>query len=243
MDVVALAQHGVEYAVATLGHGDDARPLAEALPPHRHRGLLLRRRRRGAQGGVARARKHAAGARRRQERGLPVPARRRGSRRLRPQARQGGVRGALRRVPRRCPNSCWASCRSQHPPTSAEGRAALVAAARPYLAQLTAPVLSALLRRRLADLDRAARSGACASCCTGDDAPCAAAPSGDAASDRAPAGPRGPGQRRAPSLVRELIQGLLLQPELARTEARARARRRHRRRRRACRPGRVLRRR
>ncbi len=41
---------------------------------------------------------------------------------------------------------------AQHPPSSAEGRAALVAAARPYLAQIEAPVLAALLRRRLAEL-------------------------------------------------------------------------------------------
>ena len=42
---------------------------------------------------------------------------------------------------------------SQHPPTSAEGRAALVHAVRPHVAQLaSAPVLAALLRRRLAEL-------------------------------------------------------------------------------------------
>ncbi len=38
------------------------------------------------------------------------------------------------------------------PPTSAEGRAALVNAAKPLLAQLNAPVLAALLRRRLAEI-------------------------------------------------------------------------------------------
>ncbi len=45
-----------------------------------------------------------------------------------------------------------ANLSARHPPTTAEGRAALVAAARPYLALLTAPMLSALLRRRLSDL-------------------------------------------------------------------------------------------
>ena len=41
---------------------------------------------------------------------------------------------------------------ARHPPTSAEGRAALVAAARPYLGEIAAPVLAALLRKRLAQL-------------------------------------------------------------------------------------------
>src|SRR5262249_44100149 len=38
------------------------------------------------------------------------------------------------------------------PPRSAEGRAALVAAAKPLLSSLQAPVLAALLRRRLAEI-------------------------------------------------------------------------------------------
>ena len=50
------------------------------LPPHRLGRVLLRRRHGGPQGGVAGAREYAAGAGRRQERALPVPARRRGSR-------------------------------------------------------------------------------------------------------------------------------------------------------------------
>jgi DNA primase len=41
---------------------------------------------------------------------------------------------------------------AQHPPTSAEGAAALVTAARPHIAALTAPVLTALLQRRLGEL-------------------------------------------------------------------------------------------
>ena len=40
----------------------------------------------------------------------------------------------------------------RHPPTSAEDRAALVNAAKPLLAQLHAPILSALLRRRIAEI-------------------------------------------------------------------------------------------
>src|SRR5664279_4711759 len=41
---------------------------------------------------------------------------------------------------------------ARHPPASAEGRAALVAAARPHLAEINAPVLAAILRRRLSEL-------------------------------------------------------------------------------------------
>jgi DNA primase len=41
---------------------------------------------------------------------------------------------------------------ARHPPTAAEGRAALVNAAKPLLAQLHAPVLSALLRHRVAEI-------------------------------------------------------------------------------------------
>jgi DNA primase len=48
---------------------------------------------------------------------------------------------------------------ARHPPRSAEGRAALVNAAKPLLAQLAAPVFGALIRQRLAELRRVARAG------------------------------------------------------------------------------------
>ncbi len=41
---------------------------------------------------------------------------------------------------------------AHHPPTDAEGRAALVTAARPHLAAIEAPLLRALITRRLAEL-------------------------------------------------------------------------------------------
>jgi DNA primase len=41
---------------------------------------------------------------------------------------------------------------ARHEPTSDEGRAALVAAARPYVSQIGAPVLAALITRRIAEL-------------------------------------------------------------------------------------------
>ena len=64
MDVVALAQHGVENAVATLGTAMHRRARAEAVPLHRHGGVLLRRRRRRPPRRVARARGSAAARRR-----------------------------------------------------------------------------------------------------------------------------------------------------------------------------------
>ena len=97
-------------------------------------------------------------------------------------------------------------------------------AARPHIAALTAPVLAALLQRRLAELtglpgtdlrsllgvrlkpERGHRP-------TDEDA------GSDAQRNawRPPLRPVAIGKRRAPSLLRELIQALLLQPELARS--------------------------
>jgi DNA primase len=101
---------------------------------------------------------------------------------------------------------------AQHPPTSAESRAALVAAARPHLAQIEAPVLAALLRRRLAELSGLPES----------ELKSMLSPRGGSAvpgTTQPPAGrarPRG-AARRGPSLARELMQMVLLQPELVRS--------------------------
>jgi DNA primase len=107
---------------------------------------------------------------------------------------------------------------AQHPPTTAEGRAALVAAARPLIAQLTAPVLSALIRRRLAEMTGLPESELRALLRVGNPAGPRPATADAAAAPRAgtPRPPRHAGGRRAPSLVRDLIQTLLLCPELAR---------------------------
>jgi len=98
---------------------------------------------------------------------------------------------------------------AQHPPTSAEGRAALVNAARPLVSQITAPVLATLIRKRiagLADLAEADVRGFL---------PQAEAPAAEPAfRERRPA-PSRPAVRRAPSLARELIAALLLKPDLA----------------------------
>jgi DNA primase len=98
---------------------------------------------------------------------------------------------------------------ARHPPESPEGRAALVAAARPYLAQIQAPVLAAILRKRLAGI-----SG------LGEDELRDLLSTGGPARPARPAPPRpqarGPA-RHPPSMVRQFIRGLLLLPALART--------------------------
>jgi len=109
---------------------------------------------------------------------------------------------------------------ARHPPTSAEGRAALVAAARPHMAEIHAPVLAAILRRRLSEL-----SGLPESELRGLlNLPPPAGTTSTA--QRAPRDENRQGQRgasfranvrRPPSLARELIQGLLLSPALARS--------------------------
>jgi DNA primase len=106
-----------------------------------------------------------------------------------------------------------------HPPTSAEGRAALVAAARPHVAALNAPVLAVLIRQELGALTGLPEAELRA-LLPPPPRPEPAAPPliGEARPEsRSVRRPAPPSSRRAPSLVRELIQGLLLQPEAART--------------------------
>ena len=208
MDVVALAQHGVGYAVATLGTATTAVHVQKLL---RQTDSVVFCFDGDAAGRSAawRALETRCRARRRQERQLPVPARGRGSRQLRAQARPCGVRaggqarGAAVRVPVR-------ELSSRHPPASVEGRAALVAAARPFLAQIEAPVLHALLRRRLAELSGLPESDLKALLGPRGGGPLAGSSAPAARPRRGPA-------RRGPSLARELMQMLLLQPELARS--------------------------
>ncbi len=92
----------------------------------------------------------------------------------------------------------------RHPPRSAEGRAALVNAAKPLLAQLAAPIFGALIRRRLSEL--------------------AGLPEREMTAllpyhrvvSPAPPVRRSGASRPAPSLIRGLIQCVLLEPELVR---------------------------
>jgi DNA primase len=221
MDVIALAQHGVEYAVATLG--------TATTPVHVQKLFRQSDRVVFCFDGDNAGRKAAWRA---LENALPVLAdgknaafmylpdgedpddyvRRRGK-----AAFQALIDGAT-------PASEFllAELSARHPPNSAEGRAALLTTASPYLAQMTAPVLSALVRRRLAELtglpegelrDLLHRDA------PKDRYAASAPPDTGGAARRRTARPGIPVQRRAPSLVRELIQALLLLPELARSTA------------------------
>jgi DNA primase len=89
------------------------------------------------------------------------------------------------------------------PPSSAEGRAALVAAAKPLLASLQAPILAALLRRRLAEIARLPERELSSLLPVAADAPLRSAQ------------PTSPA-RAAPSLLRGLIKCVLTEPELIR---------------------------
>ena len=221
MDVVALAQHGVGYAVATLG--------TSTTPMHAQKLFRLTDTVAFCFDGDNAGRKAAWRA---LENTLPELAdgknavflflpdgedpddfvRRRG-RAAFEAAVQAGV-----------PLSEFllAELAARHPPATPEGRAALVAAARPYFAQITAPVLAAILRKRLAaiaglaedemrDLLAAAAPG---------ERPGTAAPTRPPAATPFRAGRAGAIRapvRRPPSLLRQFIRGLLLVPALARS--------------------------
>jgi DNA primase len=93
---------------------------------------------------------------------------------------------------------------ARHPPRSAEGRAALVNAAKPLLAQLTAPVFGALLRQQLAELAGLPEREMTALLPIQQRISATLAPRKSSVS------------RPAPSLIRGLLQCVLLQPELVR---------------------------
>ena len=151
MDVVALAQHGVDYAVATLG--------TATTPAHVQKLFRQSDRVIFCFDGDAAGRKAAWRA---LENALPVLADGKNAGFLfLPDGedpddfvRRRGKAAFEALIDHAMPASEFllAELCAQHPPTSLEGGAALVAAARPHLAALTAPVLAALLRRRLADL-------------------------------------------------------------------------------------------
>ena len=243
MDVVALAQHGVEYAVATLG--------TATTPTHVQKLFRLTDTVVFCFDGDNAGRKAAWRA---LENTLPVLADGKNAVFLflpdgedpddfvRKRGRAAFEKAQEAAVP--LSEFLLAELAARHPPTSAEGRAALVAAARPHLAEINAPVLAAILRRRLSELSglpEAELRGLL-------NLPVAAGTSGPA--PRAAREDTRPGQRgasfranvrRPPSLTRELIQGLLLQPALARVARVSQARRRQPRQRGAGRAGRPLR--
>jgi DNA primase len=219
MDVVALAQHGVEYAVATLG--------TATTPTHVQKLFRLTDTVVFCFDGDNAGRKAAWRA---LENTLPVLADGKNAVFLflpdgedpddfvRKRGRAAFEKAQEAAVP--LSEFLLADLSARHPPTSAEGRAALVAAARPHFAGINAPVLAAILRRRLSELSglpEAELRGLL-------NLPVASGPSGTA--PRTARGESRPGLRsagfranvrRPPSLTRELIQGLLLQPALARS--------------------------
>ena len=152
MDVVALAQHGVDYAVATLG--------TATTPVHVQKLFRLTDRVVFCFDGDNAGRKAAWRA---LENALPVLADGKNVAFLfLPDGedpddfvRQRGKAAFEQLVERATPLSEFllAELSRGTRRVSAEGRAALVAAAKPLLAQIGAPVLAALLRRRLADAD------------------------------------------------------------------------------------------
>jgi DNA primase len=219
MDVVALAQHGVEYAVATLG--------TATTPTHVQKLFRLTDTVVFCFDGDNAGRKAAWRA---LENTLPVLADGKNAVFLflpdgedpddfvRKRGRAAFEKAQESAVP--LSEFLLADLAARHPPTSAEGRAALVAAARPHMAEIHAPVLAAILRRRLSEL-----SGLPESELRGllnlPAPPGAPGTAPRATRDENRQGQRGAGfranVRRPPSLTRELIRGLLLSPALARS--------------------------
>src|SRR4030095_3574884 len=214
MDVVALAQHGVEYAVATLG--------TATTPVHAQKLFRLTDTVVFCFDGDNAGRKAAWRA---LENTLPVLAERQDAVFLfLPDGedpddfvRQRGKAAFERAIANAVPLSEFllAELVARHPPTSSEARAALVAAARPMLDEIAAPVLAAILRRRLGELsglpegelrDLLQVPGESA----GGTPPPRARLNNEGRAPRT--GDFRPQVRRPPSLGRQLIRGLLLQP-------------------------------
>ncbi len=219
MDVVALAQHGVDHAVATLG--------TATTPVHVEKLFRLTDRVVYCFDGDSAGRKAAwralentlvALADGKNAQFLFLPDGMDPDDFIRQRGRAAFEQAAAAAVP--LSEFLLAELAVRHPPTSSEGRAALVAAARPFLAQIQAPVLSAILRQRLAALSGLPEAQLRPLLATGParaPAPAERPPGNQAAPARARASRATPGGRRPPSLARELLTGLLLRPELARS--------------------------
>jgi DNA primase len=199
MDVVALAQHGVEYAVATLG--------TATTPAHVQKLFRLTDTVVFCFDGDAAGRRAAWRA---LENTLALLADGKNARFLflpdgedpDDYIRKRGKESFETLVDSATPLSDFllAELAQRYPPRSAEGRAALVNAAKPLLAEITAPVLATLLRRGLAELAGLRE--------TEMDTllPVARAIATSAVRTRP--------QRTAPSLLRGILQCVLLEPDL-----------------------------
>jgi DNA primase len=207
MDVVALAQHGIGYAIATLGTSTTA---VHAQKLFRLSDVVV-----FCFDGDAAGRKAAWRA---LENTLPVLSDGKEGRFLflpdgedpddfvRRRGKDAFEQALANAVP--LSQYLLSELAAQHSPATAEGRAALVAAARPYLGQIEAPILAALLRRQLAELAGLpeAQLGSLVGLAHAD----------SSRERRRPVrgGLSGPA-RRPPSLLRALLQGLMLEPSLA----------------------------
>ena len=206
MDVVALAQHGVEYAVATLG--------TATTPVHAQKLFRLADTVVFCFDGDAAGRKAAWRA---LENALPVLTDGKNARFLflpdgedpDDYVRKRGKAAFERALEGAVPLSEYlmTTLAAQHPPTTAEGRAAFVAAARPLVALIHAPILVALLSRQIAELSGLSTAELTPLLGRETDGSATAA-------SRAPPHASRPTVRRAPSLARELIQAILLRPAL-----------------------------
>src|SRR6202165_2879980 len=203
MDVVALAQHGVEFAVATLG--------TATTPTHAQKLFRVTDTVIFCFDGDEAGRRAAWRA---LENTLSLLADGKDARFLflpdgadpDDYIRQRGKSAFEALLDEATPLSDFllSELAARHPPRSAEGRAALVNAAKPLLAQLTAPVFGALLRQRLAELAGLPEREMMAFL-----------PLQQVAAAAPPV--RGGGvSRPAPSLIRGLIQCGWVEPELAR---------------------------
>jgi DNA primase len=203
MDVVALAQHGVEFAVATLG--------TATTPTHAQKLFRVTDTVIFCFDGDEAGRRAAWRA---LENTLSVLADGKDARFLflpdgadpDDYIRQRGKSAFEALLDEATPLSDFllSELAARHPPRSAEGRAALVNAAKPLLAQLTAPVFGALLRQRLAELAGLPEREMTALLPIQQPISATQAPR------------KGTVSRPAPSLIRGLIQCVLLQPELVR---------------------------
>jgi DNA primase len=216
MDVVALAQHGVEYAVATLG--------TSTTPTHAQKLFRLADSVVFCFDGDAAGRKAAWRA---LENTLPVLQDGKDARFLflpdgedpddfvRARGRAAFEAALVQATP--ASEYLVSELSARHPPDTAEGRAALLAAARPLLAEIEAPILAALLRRRLGALAGLPESDV-AGLLGGGERPLRAESRPPRTETEEPMRRTGgrPAGRRTPSLARELLQDILLLPDLAR---------------------------
>ncbi|HEX5865380.1 MAG TPA: DNA primase, partial [Casimicrobiaceae bacterium] len=201
MDVVALAQHGVEYAIATLGTATTAAHVQKLF---RLTDTVVfcfdgdEAGRRAAWRALENALAWLADGKNAKFLFLPDGAdpddyvRSRGSAAFEALVAQA--------VP--LSEFLLSELTTRHPPSSAEGRAALVNAAKPLLAQLQAPVLSALLRRRVAEIAGLPETDLAALL------PASAPRSAPEAPSRTPRSPVTSNDRR-------LLRALLFRPQLA----------------------------